>query len=451
MSDGNNHEPIVAPGKGNGRRLIIALLALGIVFLPGTARAVDTNGWTYVRGIDLPADLPPGPVAVPLQSSVIEKCRPDMADLMVVTSEGKEVPLKLEGTGPIDQAEALPARVRRVSRRPGKWTDIQLDKSGKILTRAIAIQTDASDFVRRVEIRGSDNSRDIFVLRMDGLILNRPGPVPVRDLKIRHPLNNFQYIYLRIHDGDRPPLTIKSVLCYPPDPEPLFPTPLPLRIVENRSDQEDNSTRIIADLGKKRFPVRSITISTPETELIKRARLSCASSASSRSWNPVFEGIFFRVREGEAVKENLSARFKAQPSRFLMLELSGAGSPPIEVSGIAATGAIPAAIFEYRRGETYRLFYGNRRAKASSGEERAPEMDRVAGVSISSGVRLGKEEKNVAAPTEKRRVKQTEYDKTDDWWMLTASGLLLFFAIALGYLWVRKGRRNRPSRILDIR
>ncbi|MEJ2716126.1 MAG: hypothetical protein P8182_03165 [Deltaproteobacteria bacterium] len=151
-------------------------LILGILFLTGTAYAAfDSAGWRYFRQIRIPKDFDRGHVVVPLESAILEQCRPDMGDLRVISSGGEVVPMKLECPEPTTASRPFPAEVYRVARRPGKWTDAWIDKSGKIITRGILIQTSSEDFVRIVEIRGTDNGRDSYVIRMDGLIASRRG------------------------------------------------------------------------------------------------------------------------------------------------------------------------------------------------------------------------------------------------------------------------------------
>ncbi len=109
----------------------------------------------------------------------------------------------------------FPAQVFRVTKRPGKFTEIWIDKKAKVLTRSVIIQTSSKDFARKVELRGSDNARDTYVIRVDGLIADLGKPEPFQTLDIEHPLNNFQYLQLRILDDDQPPLKIDNVLCCP--------------------------------------------------------------------------------------------------------------------------------------------------------------------------------------------------------------------------------------------
>jgi hypothetical protein len=431
----------------------VPLLVLGILFSAGTAFGVfDSAEWQHFRRIQIPADFYRGQVVIPLESAILEECRPDMADLRVISSNGELVPIKLEIPEPTTASRPFPAEVYRVARRPGKWTDVWIDKSGKIITRGILIQTSSEDFVRTVEIRGSDNGQESYVIRMDGLIASRRAPVPFRSLKIEHSPNNFKHLHLRLLDEGGPSLTVESVLCYPPAAEPTGLIPLAARIMENRTDTASNSTVIVADLGEKRFPLCGIEISSPVASFVKNVSLRISSSATTGDWKEIFEGTFFRLHKSGAVKENLKARFKPQPSRFLMVVLSGPGGPPVAVDGLEALAAVPRAVFEYRGGQKYRLFYGNALARGLPTATVRSAMNVTATDPVSSEVRLGKQEKNVVPPRSKESRPDDEDKGTGDavglvGLIMLLSALLLLFGLMLTFRRIAKPRHRASGRM----
>jgi hypothetical protein len=438
---------------GYGVKVIAGILA-GL-FLWGTALAeFNPTGWKEFRNIEIPADLPDGPAGIVLEPGVTDKCRPDTGDLRIVDSNG--MPVLVAITDPAADEEVPPflAQIFRVAKTAGKWTDISIDKTGKILTSGIIIKTRSKDFVRKVEIRGSDNVREAYVIRMDGLIADVGGPVPLSSLKLVHPLNNFQYIYLRILDGDQPPVKIDSVECCPPDSPTPLAKPLDVRILENRADAASGSTRIIADLGEKRVPLTQVALSTSTKEFVKGIRVHCASSPDPESWKKIGEGTVFRLRKEEAVSESLKLRMNPQPFRYLLLELYG-GRVPVAVEKIEATGTMPLAIFEYRRGLAYKLFYDNPSAEAikTSPTAALPNLARI--VSASSGIKLGEEHQNVVVKAPKVEP-QLETRTSPTFWRfagvaMLAVGLLLMFSLMLRARSLRKSVRGRNSRVISTR
>jgi hypothetical protein len=433
---------------------IIALL-LAVTFSWGPVFAeFNSSDWKRVRSIHFPADLPDGPVGIALESGVTDKCRPDVGDIRILASNGMPAPVSITDPAVNDEIRPFPAQIFRVAKTAGKWTDIAIDKTGKILTGGIIIGTSSKDFIRRVEIRGSDNVRDAYVIRMDGLIADVGGAIPLSSLKLTHPLNNFQYIYLRILDGDQAPLKIDSIQCCPPDPETPLERPLDVRILENRPDGASGATRIIADLGEKRIPLTHIAISSPAKEFRKGIRVHGASSASPDTWKKIYEGTVFRLRKEDAVNEQLRVRVNPQSYRYILLELHGSGSS-VPVEKIAATGTIRLAIFEYRRGLDYKLYYDNPTAEAVKTNPAAVLSNLGRIVSASSNIRLGEEQKNVVVQTPKFEP-QVEIKTAPTFWRLAgvamlAVGLLLMFSLVLRARSLRRSVRGRNSRVINTR
>lgn len=431
---------------GPGLCFLFLLVALGVLMFSCAAVAADdTSGWQRYRTIQIPPDLADGFAAVALDSNILEKCRPDTGDLRVLSSSGSFTPFTLEdgkgGEGPAP----VPVRVFRVAKTPGKWTDVWIDKTTKFLSSGVLIQTSSKDFIRKVEIRGSDDGRQSYVIRMDGLLADVAKPLPFSSLDLTHPLNNFQYIQLRITDGDLPPLKIDGVFCQPPAMESPLAKPLDMRIMENRPDST-GSTVVIGDLGEKRFPLTRLTLSSPEKDFLKKATVYAASSASAEAWKRVAEGVVFRLRKEEAIKEKLEVPVPAEISRYVKLVVSGSGRAAT-LNNVQAWGTMPVAVFEYHRGTEYRLLYGNPKASANSAKTLAVDVNRV--FTTAPILHAGEEQKNTftASPApvnqpEKTATTVPKWAKVVGAAMLVV-GLLLLFGLVLK---VRASRRARRSR-----
>jgi len=394
-------------------------------------------------------------VAVALDSTVIERCRPDLADVRVVSGRGSVVPVVVEGAPQNGAVTAVPAKISRIARRPGSFTEISIDKSGKVLSRGVTIQTPTKDFVRKVELRGSDNGRELYVVRMDGLIVGRSKPVPLRSLTIDHPVNNFQYLHVRILDEDQPALKIDGVVCEPPEEEDGFAAPLSVRIIENRTDASRKATVVVADLGERRFPLASIGISTRAKSFVKKFTLSGSSSPVSESWGKIAEGTFYRIAHEDAVKQQLTATFAPQPVRFVMLEMTGEDGPPVEVDELRAVGRVSYAVFHYKPGEEFRLFYDNPFSEPRAADQSLPRLT-LQLASASSEIRLGPSEKNVASATERKWEPQREAD----WWFgyraplaaaLFALALLITFGMVFRWRRGKRYHKYRSPRIYNVK
>ncbi len=380
------------------RRAVLCLLLLCALFFPSSAQPeFDPSGWLRFREIRIPTQIQQGLVGVALESDVLARCKEDLSDIRIASSDGTLVPMLITPSVDAEEPTPFPARIFRVSKKPGKWTEIWIDKGGKILSREVILETSSKDFIRRVELRGSDNSKDAYVILMDGLVIDLAKPFPLRSLGIPHHLNAHQYLQLRILDEEQAPLKIDNVLCRPPASGSELMWPLDVRMIENRVAASTSSTVIVADLGERRFPVMSVKISTGSKSFTKTARVSGSNSESSGTWEKLYEGSIYRVSKEDAVKESLSAHFRPQACRYIKVELSGPGAP-VTVSQLEAQAAVRLAIFEYRQGLNYRLHYENPGAKSIDNPtlNLTPNVQTLA--SIAAELKLGQEQRGLPAP-----------------------------------------------------
>jgi len=424
------------------------------VMLCGSALAgFDSSGWRFVKDIQVPDKYAARPVAICLESEILEHCLPDLRDLRLVSSDGSLVPLTITPTVNSRDAELIPAQVYRVTRKAGKWTDIWVDKSAKVLTRGVRILTRSNDFIRNVEVRGADSSQEAYVIRLDGLILDQSSPLPVRCDRVFHPLNNFQYLQIRIMDGDAPPLKIDGVSCYPPLPEGTSEQPLSSRIIENRVDKASGSTIVAADLGSKRFPVSHISVETSARDFVKGVRVLGGYSLSAESWLELTQRTIFRITRDEASSDDLEIHLKPTPVRYLKLEFTGGKPTGFAVAGIAALGTVQLMVFQPTPGSSYQLYYGNPSAKAVS-HSSGPNSFNVADLTgIAREMVIGPVRRNVPPPALKPANQEKEaapfaMGKALGVIMLLI-GLLLLFSVMLRARSIRRRGRQRNSRILN--
>lgn len=427
--------------------LVISVCAL----LCGTACAgFDSSGWRLVRDIHVPDGHARGLAGIILESSIVEHCLPDLTDLRLTTTEGSLVPITVAEALDGRDAELIPARVFRVARKAGKWTDIWVDKSAKVLTRGIAIRTPSTDYTRKVEIRGADTSHEAYVIRVDGLILDRTYPPTVRCDSVFHPLNNFQYLQIRILDGEAPPLKVEGVSCYPPLPEASLRRRLPVRLIENRQDEASRSTVVVADLGAKRLPATVVSVDSPEREFVKKVRLFGASSPSPESWTVLNEGTVFRVRQGEAVAQDLEVRLKPTPLRYLKLEFSEGTAGQFTVDGITVQGSMRLVVFQPDAGSTYRLYYDNPNAPPMSYTNQPISFSVEKLAALSQETKIDPPRRN-KVPIPSKPVAQPKSVVTAVFWKavgvaMLLIGLLLLFSVMLKARSLRRRERQRTLR-----
>jgi hypothetical protein len=444
---------IVHRGLQGVCRSLVLLAILEFLLVCPAGAEFDSTGWKHCRDILIPPHLTQGPIGISLESDVLELCRPDLSDIRVVSATGSVVPTTLAGAPPTQESETFPVRTFRVVEKPGKYTEIVVDKTAKVVSRGILIKTSSKDFVRTVEVRGSHSSGESYVVRMDGLIADIGSPLPVRQLRVFYPLNNFRYLYVRILSENKPLLKIEGIECFPPHLGDPLSKPLITRTIENRTDPANGVTVAVVDLGEHRLPPTSLSIGTGAREFIKKAALSGAASETSETWEKIQEGVMFRIRRNDAVAEQLTAAVAPNPFRFIKLELSGGSRGAVTVDKIQPVGTARLVVFDKLPGEVYKLYYDNPAAKTPAPGGASPaSLDIRSLARLSLEIKLGPEQKNVAPPKSLQPVAKPVTEATPSSfgkWLgiaMLLMGLLLLFSIMLRALSVRRSSRSRrPS------
>jgi hypothetical protein len=114
------------------------------------------------------------------------------------------------------------------------------------------------------------------------------------------------------------------------------------------------------------------------------------------------------------------------------------------------------AIFEYRRGSDYKLFYDNPSAKAIQTSPAAALANLARVVSASSDIKLGEEHTNVVVQAPKLEPQVETRAAAPTFWRfagvaMLAVGLLLMFSLMLRARSLRKSVRGRNSRVISTR
>jgi hypothetical protein len=433
--------------------VVVCLLMLVSDCLPVRAD-FNTSAWKHYRNVRISPEYSEKVAAIALEAGVLEKCRPDSGDLRIIASDGELVPFTLLEYPTDEELTPFPVRVYRVAKSADGSTDIWVDKSAKTLTNGILVRTNSRDFIRKVEIRGSDTLKEGYIVRMDGLLLETSQPIAMSSLKIRHPVNNFQYLQIRILEDEKQPLKIEMVECFPPSPANPVPRSIPYRLIEKRTDPVTKSITMVTDLGERRLPLGKVKIATVSGNFTAKLVLS-GTDRLSGPWRQFYDGTVFRIRKDDAHAEELSATMKPQYSRFVKAEFTPVGaSLPLET--IEFTAAPRLAVFEYHRDMSYRLFYDNPNAVSVIQPERFVSMSLNHLAAASSGASLEDEQKNIQIPAIPKAPANPEPTKT---WgierilgiIMLLAGLLLLFILMLRARSLRKARRGNNARIVYTR
>jgi len=383
-----------------------------------------------------------GLVALPLHAEVLERCRDDLKDIIIVTSDGTRVPRSVTPVLLPRRPREVPVEITRVNIVPGSWTDIVIDKSSKIPTTGIRFDIDARNFVRRMEIRGWDEDPETYVVRLDGLIADVTAPLPIKMVDVLHPSNTFRYLNVRIYEDGQGPLKIDRIICLGDNTDQGFLRKLPTRILENEYGVSKGKSLAVFDLGEKRFPLVALTMLTGSTEFAKKATLYGTSQIENATWTTIHDAIFFRIRRGISYGEHVTANVPPQLFRYFKLELAGDG-PEVPIERIHCVGQAPLVVFQHNRGTKYDLYYGNPESIESSDDLKPERKNMPIFVLDTSEVVIEADEKN---PSWRPRPQETGFQRNETVVTLVKLGAIIAVMgvlFTLFWLMLKKGSLAR--------
>lgn len=120
----------------------------------------DLSAWQWYQDVPYPASGRAGGLAdFLLTPSVFERARPDLADLRLYDSRGREVPYALRVRHARDERHSLPARQFNRVTNPDRSIEVTLDLGESPGDHnEVRVDTSGSEFVRRLRIQGSDDA-----------------------------------------------------------------------------------------------------------------------------------------------------------------------------------------------------------------------------------------------------------------------------------------------------
>jgi hypothetical protein len=304
-------------------------------------------------------------ISLVIPAAVTARSERGWSDLRVIDHLGNEVPFVLHARTGRRTREPRPARLLEVSFQPGESTQGIVDTGGAgQIHNHVEIETTESDFFTYAEVSISDDRRSwrilresapIYRFRRDGLEGNQAisySPSPSRYLRVRILDGTKRFAF----DGAR-------IWREVSEEAELAPLRAALRPESGAAAQH---TVWRGDLDADHLPVSELRYEVSAAEFHRPVRIR--TSHDGNAWHTLCEGDLYRFRRDGRDYERLRIQFPETEARYWRVDLFNRNDPPLAGLRLDLWGTPRRVVFHAEAGKTYRLLFGNRKARAATYE-----------------------------------------------------------------------------------
>jgi hypothetical protein len=346
----------------------MSLLQVGLLALLAGAFSRPLHGdfshreWQFSKSIERPDGLSSGYCRFSLDAETFDGSQPSLADLRIVSDQGKEVPYTLHEEREKTTEEVYSPRMFNRSVLPGKYSTLTLDLEREAYNNTLTLKIKAENFRRRVEIAGSQDAKQWFVLKDDAYIFDFTGDKKVQLTTVRYPENKYRYLLVKVWNGTDPPLEIDGASLS------QVTTTTPQRVnrastlLSREEDRKLKTSQWVLDLKYRHLPSDFLRIDTPEENFSRRAEI--LGSNDLKTWNRLAQFDLYRFHTTRYSVEKRTQHFPEARHRYLKLIVYNQDDPPLQLAGFEVQGIEKDLIFQVQPSRSYTLHYGSPDAKA---------------------------------------------------------------------------------------
>jgi hypothetical protein len=314
----------------------------------------DPVHWQFLRTAT--TEQPQQVSILPLDRTVYEGSRPDLADLRVV-KDGREVPYIVEAlAGSVEQTELRPEILDRTV-APGAGVELTLDLGRTARHNRLRISTEETNFRIKVRIETSADGRRWSLARADGYVFDfTQAGRSINVLAVEYPLSTRRFVRATFFGWMKTDAVTGAWLNDYQERRAVWQT---VAVASPARTEDRQSSLVVLDLGS-RLPHSRLRLET-DAALFHRA-CDIETSEDRKEWRYIAAGFVYRFGDEESV----TLDFPEQWDRYLRLRIyNGDDQPlPIQRALFKTIGRrvkfLPAAAGQYA------LFYGNPDAKTPS-------------------------------------------------------------------------------------
>lgn len=307
---------------------------------------------------------------VMVPGEVFDGCRVFPDDLRILDDQDQQWPFYVWIPAPKTVMENVPVRLVNASEiaRPERCLrqDMEVRPDARTGARrehnGVVVHTSGGDFLRRVEVLGSEDGSRWWDLGKGYLVDHRQG-AEVQNRVIRYPTSTYPLLQVRVYPDARnasETFALRSVSPIRTVETAGQLEDVPLRMIEPaEDDRKDGCQVLVVDTGAGGRPVERLVVGSDEREYARAVNLY-GRNAETNAWRWAASAEIHRL--GEDVSETLMLERVAY--RFLKLEIYHYDDPPLPHPTVLARAVPRYLVFEAGPGRRAEVYYGSERIGA---------------------------------------------------------------------------------------
>jgi hypothetical protein len=331
-----------------------------LVFAACARAAVLPGDWQYEQPFDVSN---PGLVKLSLPVQTLDRARPGLEDLRVCDDAGHELPYLIERPRPAGRLTQR-AETFQVSLNPAT-TVISLETGLAQPLAAVTLETPAAEFIKSVQIAGSNDGKSWQTLAQGEPIFRQPGGA--NQLQLVLPEGRWRWLQLTVDDQRSQPIPFTGARIHAAS---AGPAPIEELLVSTAERHENpGETRLTLNLGAANLDLAAVRIETVEPLFTRQIIVAVPRIVEdSIREETVAQGTIYRVAiEGQPPSAKLSLPVESQVrSRELLLLIRNQDSPALPITAVRVERRPVYLILLARQSGPHHLLLGNNRCASPS-------------------------------------------------------------------------------------
>lgn len=315
--------------------------------------------WQYSAPIEGPSARTPGLVGVTLPAAVMSRAAAGWADLRVIDAQGAEVPYVLWARLGGRSVEHRPTRFLDPSASPGQYAEAIVDAgAGSQVHNAVTLRiAGPDDLLTWAEIAVSDDRKEWRIVRERAPIYRLTRERIGERTEVSYPDSGSRYLRIRILDDTGNARLIGAEVAYEVVTEAeRVPADVPL--ASDTSVSKQTAWASSADVPVPLSEVRFVT-----AEPVFYRPVSVETRDADEPWVRAASGEIFRVPERGTTRAALAVTFPEVTAHRWRVVVHDRNDAPITDLRATFYTTPRRVVFSQQPGASYRLLYGNARAK----------------------------------------------------------------------------------------